>query len=140
MKKRYVALVGIAGVVLVAAVASAASSGDPNTVSADATTGSSSSTSAQAAQAPAAKSNVKITKFKTDDTLGITNIEGTFQNDGDAKSYVQIEGVLLDKDGNQVDTFLTNTTNLAAGKLWKWKTSAFTTDAVKAQVKDVSSY
>lgn len=99
------------------------------------------SVASSSAQSSAANSNVKITKFSTDKSIGVTTIEGTFQNDGSEKSYVQIEGVVLDKDGNQVDTFLANTTNLAANKLWKWKASAMVSsnDAAKAQIKNVSS-
>lgn len=132
-------LVGAVALIVVgAAVVNGGSKSDTDTATVTST-----GTSSSVARAPAPKSNVKITKFKTDSTTGITDIEGTYKNDGDDKSYVQIEGVILDSDGNQVDTFLANTTNLSANQTWKWKSSSMVAnakDAVKAQIKAVSSY
>ena len=46
-------------------------------------------------------------------------ISGTLTNNTDKeKSYIQIEYVLYDADGNQVGTALANTNHLKAGGLW----------------------
>lgn len=49
-------------------------------------------------------------------------ITGTLTNNTDKeKSYIQIEYVLYDADGNQVGTALANTNHLKAGGSWKFE-------------------
>ena len=49
-------------------------------------------------------------------------ITGTLTNNTDKeKSYIQIEYVLYDVDGNQVGTALANTNHLKAGGSWKFE-------------------
>ena len=49
-------------------------------------------------------------------------ITGTLTNNTDKeKSYIQIEYVLYDADGNQVGTALANTNHLKAGGCWKFE-------------------
>lgn len=49
-------------------------------------------------------------------------ITGTLTNNTDKeKSYIQIEYVLYDADGNQVGTALANTSHLKAGGSWKFE-------------------
>ncbi len=56
-------------------------------------------------------------------------IEGTVDNKSDKDySYVQIEFVCYDKDGNNVGTALDNTNNLLAGETWKFKAIGLFTD------------
>lgn len=49
-------------------------------------------------------------------------IEGTVKNETDNDySYVQIEFICYDNDGNNVGTALDNTNNLLGGQTWKFK-------------------
>lgn len=52
-------------------------------------------------------------------------ITGTLTNNTDSKkSYIQIEYVLYDADGNQIGTALANTNNLKAGGTWKYEATS----------------
>lgn len=77
----------------------------------------------------------KVEKF----TYNVTNeyqdtfsyyIEGTVKNNKDKDySYVQIEFVCYDKDGNNLGTAIDNTNNLLGNETWKFKAMGmFTTD------------
>lgn len=56
------------------------------------------------------------------DIIGTHYIEGTVRNGNEKKySYVQIEFVCYDKDGNNLGTALDNTNNLGANETWKFK-------------------
>ena len=54
-------------------------------------------------------------------------ITGVLTNNTDAeKSYISVEYVLYDADGNQIGTALANTSNLKAGGTWKYEASSLT--------------
>lgn len=56
------------------------------------------------------------------DSIGVHYIEGTVKNSNDKDySYLQIEFVCYDKDGNNLGTALDNTNNLGANETWKFK-------------------
>lgn len=56
------------------------------------------------------------------DSIGTHYIEGTVKNSNDKDySYVQIEFVCYDKDGNNIGTAMANTNNLGANETWKFK-------------------
>ena len=56
------------------------------------------------------------------DSIGVHYIEGIVKNGNDKKySYVQIEFVCYDKDGNNLGTALDNINNLGAKDTWKFK-------------------
>lgn len=55
-------------------------------------------------------------------------ITGVLTNNTDAeKSYISVEYVLYDADGNQIGTALANTNNLKAGGTWKYEATSFKT-------------
>lgn len=57
-------------------------------------------------------------------------IEGTVTNNRDKNySYVQIEFICYDKDGNNLGTAMDNTNNLLGGQTWKFKAMGLFTDA-----------
>ena len=57
-------------------------------------------------------------------------IEGTVVNNKDKDySYVQIEFICYDKDGNNLGTAIDNTNNLLGGQTWKFKAMGLFTDA-----------
>ena len=63
------------------------------------------------------------------DVIGSHYIEGTVKNSNDKEySYVQIEFVCYDKDGNNIGTALDNTNNLGANETWKFKAIGLFTD------------
>lgn len=56
-------------------------------------------------------------------------IEGTVTNNRDKDySYLQIEFVCYDKDGNNLGTAIDNTNNLLANQTWKYKAMLFSSD------------
>lgn len=56
-------------------------------------------------------------------------VEGTVKNENDREySYVQIEFVCYDKQGNNVGTALDNTNNLLGNQTWKFKAIGLFTD------------
>lgn len=70
----------------------------------------------------------EITKEYTD-SIGSHYIEGTVKNGTDKEySYVQIEFVCYDKDGNNIGTAIDNTNNLLGNETWKFKAMGFFTD------------
>ncbi|MEG0845000.1 MAG: FxLYD domain-containing protein [Raoultibacter sp.] len=72
-----------------------------------------------------------------DKGYGLYGVSGTFTNLTDKEiGYVQITYSLLDADGAQVGTSLANTSNLAAGGIWKYETVGTTSgDAVAVSFK-----
>ena len=57
-------------------------------------------------------------------------VEGTVKNLKDKDfSYVQIEFVCYDKDGNNIGTALDNTNNLLSNETWKYKAIGLFSDA-----------
>ncbi len=59
-------------------------------------------------------------------------IEGTVKNNRDKNySYVQIEFICYDKDGNNLGTAIDNTNNLLGNQTWKFKAMAFFSDEDK---------
>ena len=68
-----------------------------------------------------------------DYTYQITGI--LTNNSGKDRSYVQIEYILYDADGNQFGTALDNINNLKDGGTWKFSATAFITD-----IDDIASY
>ena len=46
-------------------------------------------------------------------------------NTDSEKSYIQVNYILYDKDGNQIGTALANTNNLKDGGSWKFEASSF---------------
>jgi len=71
----------------------------------------------------------EITKsYKGDYDIGYY-IEGIVKNKKDKDySYVQIEFVCYDKDGNNLGTALDNTNSLLANQTWKFKATAMISD------------
>lgn len=70
-------------------------------------------------------------------------IAGTLTNNTDKEqSYIQIEYVLYDADGNQVGTALANTNHLKAGGTWKFEAiSTVSPDQVASwERSDVSGF
>ncbi len=57
-------------------------------------------------------------------------IEGTVKNNRDQNySYVQIEFICYDKDGNNLGTAIDNTNNLLSQQTWKFKAMGMFTDS-----------
>ena len=57
-------------------------------------------------------------------------IEGTVTNNNDKDySYVQIEFICYDKDGNNLGTAIDNTNNLLGNQTWKFKAMGLFTDS-----------
>lgn len=57
-------------------------------------------------------------------------IEGTVTNNKDKDySYVQIEFICYDKDGNNLGTAIDNTNNLLGNQTWKFKAMGLFTDS-----------
>ena len=57
-------------------------------------------------------------------------IEGTVTNNKDKDySYVQIEFICYDKDGNNLGTAIDNTNNLLGNQTWKFKSMGLFTDS-----------
>lgn len=57
-------------------------------------------------------------------------IEGTVTNNRDKNySYLQIEFICYDKDGNNLGTALDNTNNLLGKQTWKFKAMSFFSDS-----------
>lgn len=72
-----------------------------------------------------------------------TTISGSLTNNTDSDiSYISVSYNLYDKDGNQIDTATTGTTNLGAGDTWKFEAWGGTPKSDVAQYKlaDVSGF
>jgi flagellar basal body-associated protein FliL len=70
-------------------------------------------------------------------------ITGILTNNTDKTlSYIQVEYVLYDADGNQVGTALANTNNLKAGGTWKYKASSLvdTSKVAKYERAEITAY
>lgn len=70
-------------------------------------------------------------------------ITGTLTNNsGKDISYVQVEYVLLDSDGNQIGTGFANTNNLAKDGSWKFKALASSSggDPASYRLADVTGF
>ncbi len=70
-------------------------------------------------------------------------ITGTLTNNTDSKkSYIQVEYVLYDADGNQIGTALANTNNLKAGGTWKYEASSLVdpSEVASWEREDVSGF
>lgn len=71
-------------------------------------------------------------------------IEGTVTNNRDKEySYVQIEFVCYDKDGNNLGTAVDNTNNLLGKETWKYKAMAMFSDVKNVDhcdFKEVTSW
>ena len=77
------------------------------------------------------------------DSIGAHYIEGTVKNSNDKEySYVQIEFVCYDKDGNNVGTALANTNNLGSNESWKFKAMLMSTsgEADHCDFKEITSW
>lgn len=84
----------------------------------------------------------KITNEYTD-SIGTHYIEGTVTNSNDKEfSYVQIEFVCYDKDGNNLGTALDNTNNLGANETWKFKAMGLFSDSTvdHCDYKEITSW
>lgn len=78
------------------------------------------------------KFSYEVTKQYADD-YGISYyIEGSVKNNKDKDySYVQIEFVCYDAEGNNLGTAIDNTNNLLGNQTWKYKASALFSDSDK---------
>lgn len=77
------------------------------------------------------------------DSVGTHYIEGTVTNSNDKEfSYVQIEFVCYDKDGNNLGTALDNTNNLGASETWKFKAMGLFNDSTvdHCDYKEITSW
>lgn len=80
-----------------------------------------------------------------DKGYGLYSISGTFTSSAKKQlSYVQLEYVLKDEEGNQIGTAYANTSNLDPNTAWKFEATCFSTanDAVPAsyELKEVTGY
>lgn len=76
------------------------------------------------------KFTYEITSQYADDYGFAYYIEGVVKNNKDKDySYVQIEFVCYDKDGNNLGTAIDNTNNLLGNQTWKFKAMAMFSDA-----------
>ena len=76
------------------------------------------------------KFNYTVTNEYTDEYGFSHYIEGTVTNNRNKNySYVQIEFICYDNQGNNLGTAMDNTSNLLANQTWKFKAMAFFSDA-----------
>ena len=114
----------VLGVIVVLVIIGAAGSIGGN--SSDSSAGDT-STAAEATQQTEGKEEPQEPYTIADEAEDTSNqfaykITGTLTNNTDKeKSYIQIEYVLYDADGNQVGTALANTNHLKAGGSWKFE-------------------
>ncbi len=79
---------------------------------------------------PAEKFTYEVTKQYADEYGMSYCIEGSVKNNKDKDySYVQIEFVCYDADGNNLGTAIDNTNNLLGNQTWKFKAMAMFSDA-----------
>lgn len=89
--------------------------------------------SAEAAASDEADYTIADEKLTSD--YGYAKITGTLTNNTDSDlDYVQLEYVLYDEDGVQIDTAYANTSNLKAGGTWKFEATSV------ADADEVDSY
>ena len=77
------------------------------------------------------------------DSIGTHYIEGTLKNNNNKEySYLQIEFVCYDADGNNLGTALDNTNNLGSNETWKFKAMLLSTsgEATKCEFKEVTGW
>lgn len=71
-------------------------------------------------------------------------IEGTVKNNSNKDySYVQIEFICYDKDGNNIGTAMDNTSNLGAYETWKFKAMSLFSDVRNldhCNYKEITAY
>ncbi len=135
----------ILGVIVVLAVAGVVGSMGGN--SSDSSTGDAAKPAEQTQQVEEQKEAQE--PYTVSDEAGDTSnqfaykITGTLTNNTDKEqSYIQIEYVLYDADGNQVGTALANTNHLKAGGTWKFEAmSTVSPDQVASwERSDVSGF
>ena len=79
---------------------------------------------------PTEKFTYEVTKQYADEYGMSYYIEGSVKNNKDKDySYVQIEFVCYDADGNNLGTAIDNTNNLLGNQTWKFKAMAMFSDA-----------
>ena len=84
----------------------------------------------------------EVTK-EYNNSIGEHYIEGTVKNETDKEySYVQIEFVCYDADGNNLGTAIDNTNNLLANETWKFKAMGLFTDKTTdhCDFKEITSW
>ena len=77
------------------------------------------------------------------DSIGTHYIEGTVKNSNDKDySYVQIEFVCYDAEGNNLGTAIANTNNLGSKETWKFKAMGLFSDskADHCDYKEITSW
>lgn len=77
------------------------------------------------------------------DSIGTHYIEGIVKNENDKEySYVQVDFVCYDKDGNNLGTAMDNTNNLGANESWKFKAMLLSTsgEADHCEFKEVTGW
>jgi hypothetical protein len=80
--------------------------------------------------------SLKITR----NSLGGVDIQGAIKNrTPDAIPYLQVKFALFDKSGAQVDTEMSNTTDLAGKGTWKFKISSMKEDVANVKLISVST-
>lgn len=132
----------ILGVIVVLVVVGAVGSMGGN--SSDSSTGDATKSTDQTQQVEEQKEPYTVSD-ETGDTSNqfAYKITGTLTNNTDKEqSYIQIEYVLYDADGNQVGTALANTNHLKAGGTWKFEAlSTVSPDQVASwERSDVSGF
>lgn len=132
----------ILGVIVVLVVVGAVGSMGGN--SSDSSTGDAAKSTDQTQQVEEQKEPYTVSD-ETGDTSNqfAYKITGTLTNNTDKEqSYIQIEYVLYDADGNQVGTALANTNHLKAGGTWKFEAlSTVSPDQVASwERSDVSGF
>lgn len=93
---------------------------------------------------PSEKFTYEITSQYSDEYGFSYYIEGSVKNNRDKDySYVQIEFVCYDKEGNNVGTAIDNTNNLLGNETWKFKAISLASDAENidhCDFHDISSW
>ena len=68
-------------------------------------------------------------------------IEGTVKNESDKDySYVQIDFICYDADGNNVGSALDNSNNLLAGQTWKFKAMSLDSDIDHCDYHEITGW
>lgn len=94
------------------------------------------------AQKEKEKFSYEVTNEYTD-AIGAHYIEGIVKNNNDKNySYLQVEFVCYDKDGNNLGTALDNTNNLGANETWKFKAFLLSTNGTvdNCKYKEVTGW
>lgn len=113
-----------------------AATSEPTVVDAPSGEAASGDASAEAASdAVENEADYAISGEKLTSDYGLAKITGTLTNNTGADvDYVQVEYVLYDKDGAQIDTAYANTANLKKDGVWKFEASSV------ADIDEVDSY